>query len=92
MSAVGDELLLGPVDLVGNLGQVGAAAVAFTDVDAVTMEFELVEALDATHGREDGDLDVEVVELITGDGREKPRKRPCLWRETKAPQGRFSEE
>ena len=67
---MGDELLLGPVDLVGHLGQVGAAAVALTDVDAVTVELELVEALDASHGREDGDLDVEVVELITGDGRE----------------------
>ena len=34
------------------------------------MEFELVEALDATHGGEDGDLNVEVIEFVAGDRQE----------------------
>ena len=64
LRTVGYELFFGPVHLVSHLWQVGATAIALADIDAVLVQLELVEALDATHGGEDGDLDIEVVEFV----------------------------
>ena len=61
------EFFFGPVHLVGHLRQECATTIALLDINAVPMQFKLVETLDATHGREHGDLDVEVVQLVASD-------------------------
>ena len=58
------ELLFRPVHFVGHLRKEGAAAVTFADIDAVTMQLELIKAVDAAHRSEDRDFDVNLVKLL----------------------------
>ena len=53
-----NELFLSPVYLVGHLWEEGAAAEAFTDINAMTMLLKLINTLDAA---KHGDLDVDII-------------------------------
>ena len=71
------ELLLRPVHLVSHLWQERAAAIALTDIDAVTVQLKLVKALDASHGCKHRDLNVDIVQFLTADGHEPRILKGC---------------
>ena len=62
-----DELFLRPVHFIGNLRQERSTAIAFTDIDAMTMQFKLIQAMNTPHGRQYRDLDVYVSQFINGN-------------------------
>ena len=64
------KLLLGPVHLIGHLRQECAAAMTFADIDSMLVQLELVKTLYAAHGGEHGNLYIEIIQLITGNGLE----------------------
>ena len=67
-----EELLLRPFHFVGNLRQEGAAMPVFSDEESVTVELELVDAVNAPHGGEHGNLDGEAPQFIACEGVETP--------------------
>ena len=64
------KLLLRPVHLIGHLRQEGAAAMTFADIDSMLVQLELVKTLYAAHRGEHGNLYIEIIQLITGNGLE----------------------
>ena len=68
LCAMSHKLLLGPIHLIGHLRQEGAAAMTFADIDSMLVQLELVKTLYAAHGGEHGNLYIEIIQLITGNG------------------------
>ena len=66
------EFLFRPVHLVSNLWQERATAIAFLNVNAMSMQLKFIQTLNTTHGGKDRDFDVYIVQLITAQ-RLKPR-------------------